>query len=358
LEDVYERLRRKLDEWPIGFPKSEEALEILKVLYTPEEAELALKLPLVIQTLEEIAAQLKEDPDRLRKRLEKMADKGTVFAVEREGKKLYRLLPSIVGFSETPFWPGRKNDIVLKLAPLWKNYFEKKFAYEIGDRKQSILRVIPVDISISHGSQITPYEDIKELLKANKFFAVANCPCRQIARYTGGGCNHSLEVCLHFDSMGQYIVEHGMGREITREETLEILRKANQEGLVHVTENHQGKIATICNCCSDCCIFFRALKLAKLPRALARSNYVSTVNTNLCTACGTCAERCPMEAITVKEFAEIDEHRCVGCGVCYPTCPNEAIKLVRRPEEHISEIPDNKAFIINMLKEKTEKRGQ
>ena len=65
-----------------------------------------------------------------------------------------------------------------------------------------------------------------------------------------------------------------------------------------------------------------------------------------------------MEAITVKEFAEIDEHRCVGCGVCYPTCPNEAIKLVRRPEEHISEIPDNKAFIINMLKEKTEKRGQ
>ncbi len=355
MEKVYEKLRKKFDQWPIGFPESEEAIEILKTLFTPEEAELALSLPMLSRTLDEIAGELGEEPETLREKLDRMADKGTVFTVEREGKRLYHLLPSIVGFSETPFWPGKKDERTRKLAPLWREYFTKRFAHEIGDREQSILRVIPINTSISSSSQVTPFEDLPELLKANRFFAVANCPCRQMARYLGEGCDHSLEVCLHFDSMGEYMVEHGMGREIKREEALEILRKCNEEGLVHMTENHQGKIATICNCCSDCCIFFRALKKAELPRALAKSNYVSTIDIDLCTACGTCAERCPMEAISVGEVAVIDEEKCVGCGVCYPACPNEAIILVRKPEEMIAEIPDSKTFIMNLIKEKEQK---
>ncbi|MFB0562695.1 MAG: 4Fe-4S binding protein [Candidatus Lokiarchaeia archaeon] len=351
-DDVYKKLRDKLDQLPIGFPESEEAFEILKALYTPEEAELALRLPVQIKTFEEIVEELGEDPEELKEKLDSMADKGTVFHIEREGKRLYRMLPSLVGFSETPFWSGRKDERTQKLAPLWRKYFEKRFSYEIGDREQSIMRVIPIDVSIESGSKVTPYEDLKELLKANRFFAVAYCPCRQIAKEVGEGCDHSLEVCLHFDSMGEYIVSHGMGREITREEALDLLKKCNEEGLVHTTENHQGKLATICNCCGDCCVFFRALKLSKLPRALAKSNYLSTVDSDLCEACGTCAERCPMEAITVDEFAIVDEDRCVGCGVCYPTCSQEAIILVRKPEEKIAEIPESRTWFMNLLKEK------
>ncbi|MGQ9721180.1 MAG: 4Fe-4S binding protein, partial [Candidatus Jordarchaeum sp.] len=122
--------------------------------------------------------------------------------------------------------------------------------------------------------------------------------------------------------------------------------------LVHMTENHQGKVATICNCCSDCCVFFRALKVAELPRAFARSNYVSRVDPDLCTACETCAERCPMEAIAIDEYAVVDENKCIGCGVCYPTCPNEAIILVRKPEDKVTEILDSKTWIMNLIKEK------
>ncbi|MGQ9723467.1 MAG: hypothetical protein ACUVXA_19350 [Candidatus Jordarchaeum sp.] len=234
MEDVYKKLREKIDQWPIGFPESEEALGIIKILYTPEEAELALKLPMMNKSLEEIAGELGEDPEKLRKKLDRMADKGTVFVMEREGKRLYRMLPSLVGFSETPFWSGKMDERAQRLAPLWRKYFDKKFSRELGDREQSILRVIPINLSISGGSQVTPYEDLAELLKANRFFAVAYCPCRQIAKYTGEGCDHSLETCLHFDSMGEYIVEHGMGREITREETLNILKKCNEEGFTTV----------------------------------------------------------------------------------------------------------------------------
>jgi electron transport complex protein RnfB len=352
LENVYRKLREKLDQAPIGLPESEEAIEVLKSLFTPEESELALKLSLLTKTLDEIADELNEDPEVLRKKLDRMADRGTVLVVEREGKQLYRLLPSVVGFWETPFWPGKKDEIAKELAPIWRSYFEDKIASEMGDREQIIFRVIPVNIAISAESRVTPFEDAIELIKPVKYFAVAHCPCRQIASYTGDGCDHSTEVCLHFDSMGQYMVEHGMAREITREETIETLRKANEEGLVHMTDNHQGKITTICNCCGCCCIFFRMLKELDLPRAMAKSNYVSKVDPDLCAACGTCAERCPMEAITVDEFAVVDEEKCVGCGVCYPTCPQEAIKLVRKTEEKVVEIPDRRTYINNLLKEK------
>jgi len=352
MEDVYRRLREKLDRVPIGLPESEKAIEILRNLFTPEEAELAVRLSMLTKTLEELAAELGEEPETLREKLDSMADRGTVLAVEKEGKRFYRLLPSVVGFWETPFWPGRKDERTMKLASLWRSYFEEKFAYEVGDKKQNIFRIIPVNIAITGDSRVTPYENVIELLKPIEYFAVAHCPCRQIARYTGEGCDHSLEVCLHFDSMGQYMVEHGMGREITREETIEILRKANEEGLVHMTDNHQGKITTICNCCGCCCIFFRMLKEMKLPRAVAKSNYLSKVNPDQCAACGTCAERCPMQAINVDEFAMVDEKRCVGCGVCYSTCPNEAITLVRKPEEKTVEIPDRKTYVTNLLREK------
>jgi electron transport complex protein RnfB len=352
MKDVYELLREKLDKFPIGMPDSVEAIEILKIYYSPEEAELALKLPMLNKSLEDLAAELDEDIDALQQKLDRMAAKGTVYAAEKNGKRIYRMLPSVEGFSEAPFWPGKKDETFLKLAPLWRKYFDGKFAREIGDRKTSMMRVIPLDTTISNESQVTPYEDLEKLLEQNAYFAVAYCPCRQIVKETGGGCDHLLEACFHFDSMGKYMVEHNMAREISREETMDILKKCNEEGLVHATYNNQGKVNTICNCCSCCCIFFRTLKEHNLPGALARSNYVSRIDPDLCSACETCSERCPVDAITIDDAAEVDEDRCVGCGVCVPSCPTEAIVLVRRKAEQVHEILDSQTWLLNTLREK------
>jgi electron transport complex protein RnfB len=352
MDDVYRKLREKLDMFPIGFPESDDAYEILKTLYSPEEAELALRLPMLNKSLNDLAAEIDEDPKELQEKLDSMAAGGTVFVMERDGTRYYRLLPSVEGFSETPFWPGKETEKTKKLAPLWRKYFDDKFARELGDRSQTIMRVIPIHSSISNESQVTPYEDLVELLKQNKYFAVASCPCRLYAKATGDGCDHSLEVCFHFDSMGRYMVEQGMGRELSREETLTILKKCNEEGLVHTTYNSEGKVGTICNCCSCCCIFFRALKEHNLPGAFARSNYVSKVDPELCSACETCADRCPVDAITVDDFAVVDSNRCIGCGVCYPTCPTEAIELVRRPDDEMTLLPDRQTWVMDLLKEK------
>ncbi len=125
------------------------------------------------------------------------------------------------------------------------------------------------------------------------------------------------------------MVEHGLARRITADEAIEILERADREGLVHMAERSRGPIYTTC----DCCAFFRAVHEAKYPRTIARSSYVASVDIGRCIACGICVIRCPMKAIVVKknrEPAKVSVEKCLGCGVCMPTCPVEAIELVLR----------------------------
>jgi Pyruvate/2-oxoacid:ferredoxin oxidoreductase delta subunit len=133
--------------------------------------------------------------------------------------------------------------------------------------------------------------------------------------------------------MGRYLVEYGMAREVSAEESLRILHEAHEEGLVHIVDNVEGSLSTICNCCGCCCTFLQAKKTLGLY-AISSSNYVSQVDADKCAACGTCEERCPMDAIAVgdEELAVVDTRLCIGCGVCTPSCPNEAVELELRGE--------------------------
>jgi len=352
MNPVYKQLREKLHKLPIGMPETDDAYEILRTIYTEDEAELALKIPVMDTDLEGIAGKTGWEAGKLKDKLDHMARKGTVLKYTVDGKTMYRLLPSMVGFIETPFWPGKVDDRVRSLSPVWRRYFNEKYAHEIGDRGQALTRVIPLNIPVKDESQITPFEYLPELLKSVDYFAVGYCPCRMIARQTGNGCDHSIDNCLHFGSMGRYMVDHGMGREVSREEVVQILRKANKEGLVHITDNHQGHIETVCNCCSHACIWLRARRDIKLPNAFKRSNYVAAVETDLCTGCETCADRCPVDAITVTDASTVDREQCIGCGVCSPTCPGEAIALQRRPAAEIDAIPTRRKYAVNMIREK------
>lgn len=357
--EIYEKLRAKLDKAAVGIPKGldGEEKEILRILFNEEEAEFALKLPLVSFTLEDLSKKTGKDMASLRVILDRMAKKGTVLKDEREGKTVYRLLPIAIGWFETPFWPGPgKDERQEKLAPLWDKYWTDVWLDEIGDRNTPIMRVVPEKDTIKPTAQIMPYEDVEKLVKDRvDDIAVAHCACRVMRRLsgTGEGCRHTLENCLHFGSMARYIIKYGLGRRITVEEALQILKKANREGLVHITENRLGRVSVICNCCDDCCMFFRSIYEAKHPNALAKSNYYAEVDTEKCIACGICTIRCPMRAISVKrkrEPAKVDKNRCIGCGVCVPTCPMEAIHLERR--EETVEPPKYQDYIANLLKDR------
>ena len=330
----YEELARHLDQGIVGSPKSPALMEMLEILFPGEEAEVAVRLPMQDTALSELKALFPEKAESLERLLNRMAKRGTVFVGgSRNEDRKYRLLPSVVGWAETPFWAGRSSEEARRLAPLWLQYRKEAFEAELA-RGMPPVRVIPISETLRESTEVLPYEVLKAKVEGQPYCAVGKCPCRQIKRYVGEGCDHSLENCLHFGDMGRYMVEHGMAREITTEETLKILKEANEEGLVHTGDNLSADlISTICNCCGCCCIFLDSRKRTGLE-TISASSYVARVDADLCIGCGTCEDRCPMGAIAVgdDDVSEVDPDLCIGCGVCTPTCNEEAVDLVQREE--------------------------
>lgn len=340
---LYEALAKHIDQNIVGAPFSPAFMKILEILFPQEEAEVALKLPFSNKTISQLQELCPEKADALEDILQSMVKMGTVFTGQPAGKeRVYRLLPTLVGFVETPYWAGRDTPLARRLAPLWRRYLDEAFNNELA-RGTPVMRVIPIETSLKDNSQILPFDVIKEKLDTATYCAVAQCPCRQISRFNGRGCDHSLENCLHFGSMGRYIVEQDMGREITKEEALKILKEADAEGLVHICDNIDGYMSTICNCCGCCCVFLAAVKSGL--KALSPSNYVAKADVDICVGCSACVERCPMSAIKMMgedEAALVDPSCCIGCGACTSRCTTEAIGLIRReniePPRNIGEV--------------------
>jgi electron transport complex protein RnfB len=354
--NLYDALVEHLNSMPIGAPKTPELIEILKTIYTEEEAALAVKLPFLPMTLDGLADRTGVEKGKLESMLAKMADRGTVAQETLGDQEMYRLLPTVVGFSETPFWAGKRTPETEKLAKLWRNYAVNGFIHEVGGGGLSetpMTRVIPMEESLTDARKVADYERLADTVRGSSYQAVAHCPCRLMRNYAGEGtCGHSTENCLHFGPMGRYMVEKGMAREITVDETLDILKRSNEEGLVHITGNYQGELDTICNCCADACVFLTGLLALGEKNMFARSNYVSRVDPDTCVVCGTCEERCPVDAISLNGSAQVDAEKCIGCGVCYPTCTTESITLVPRPEEEQKPVLPMMDLVMKVMSEK------
>ena len=332
-KQIYDQLAAHLDQGIVGSPKSPALMGILAILFPLEEARVAAKLPLVDATLSEIEEMFPEQRDGLEAILDRMVERGTVFALRNPNEeRRFRLLPSVVGWAETPFWAGRQNDQTRALSPLWLKYRDEAFAGELA-RGIPPVRVIPITETLPNASEVIPYDDIEPLVRQQSYHAVGHCPCRLMKKSVGEGCDHSLQNCLHFGEMGRFMVERGMAREITADETMKILRQSHEEGLVHNIDNVDagGQISTICNCCGCCCIFLASKKSLGL-QTFSRSNYRADMDQEMCVACSNCEDRCPMHAVAVDDTAVVDETICIGCGVCIPTCTSGAAHLVQRAD--------------------------
>ena len=186
ISESYDKLARHLDSLPGGFPPSETGVELrlLKRLFTPEEAELAVCLTLDQEEAPTIAARAGIAPAEAEKRLRCMARKGLIFSVENEGHPTrYQAAPWIVGIYEFQ---------VNRLDEDFANDFDEHTAIRIKDpRLKKVIpqvRTIPVGRSIEHGLEILPYEKVEDLVKSQQSFAVAPCICRRKADILGKGC--------------------------------------------------------------------------------------------------------------------------------------------------------------------------
>jgi ferredoxin len=130
-------------------------------------------------------------------------------------------------------------------------------------------------------------------------------------------------------------IDQGWGREISREELIEIINKSEQEGLVLQPSNSE-KIYFVCSCCGCCCGFLRGKGSLPKPVEFFTTNFHSQVDHGLCSQCGTCVDLCQMKALSFEDdLLSINLDRCIGCGVCVANCPEEAITLVKREKEFV-----------------------
>ncbi len=338
-ESLYEDLARHFDRFPIGAPMTPSLMEILKILFPPEEAEVALRMPVMGKTtVSDLSRENPEQGDALATILDRMAEKGTVMKRATLGQEArYTLLPSEKGWCETVYWPGRETEYTKKLGPLWVKYRDEGYGEGLARGGVPVFRAIPVSKSLESATEILPFEVVKTKVEEHSLIVVGHCPCRQIKRTVGAGCSHSLEVCFSFGAMAGYKLEYGFGRQVSLGETLKIMEKCEEEGLVHSVENYDGKIGTLCNCCGCCCLFLDSRKRLGV-HSISPSNYRSMVNEASCSGCGTCEEICQMGAIRVAEVAVVDEGRCIGCGLCASACPEKAVGL--SPVREIEPPPD------------------
>ncbi len=186
-------------------------------------------------------------------------------------------------------------------------------------------RVIPVGVTVPATTHVLAFEDIKEIIEKAQTISVTKCTCR----LSSHKCDRKLEACLQVNRGAEYNIARGTGRKLSKEEALDLIREAEEDGLIHVVMNKQNVDQFICNCCPCCCQTMPIL-IEHGTRVIEPSRFAAEVDETTCNSCETCLERCYFGAITIEgdEAAKVDRKKCMGCGLCQVTCPSEAISMV------------------------------
>jgi len=181
----------------------------------------------------------------------------------------------------------------------------------------AMMRVIPVESAIKDIPNTKPWEHLSYYLDKYDTFSVSDCSCRQSRRVIDEGCGHlEKDICVQMGEGAEYYIRTGRGRQITREEAKEILKFAEDNGLMHEAPHTDGlgESAAICNCCACSCFSLRLATLFHTPDAI-RSNFTAEVTKDNCVACGQCVESCPANALKLgtklcaKEPVEKEEEK-------------------------------------------------
>jgi len=337
-EDIYLKLAQHLDNLPGGFPPTESGVElrILKRLFDPEDAELALYLTLIPEDARVIARRAKIEPKETAVRLKAMSKKGLIFSMETDGgRPLYMAVQYVIGI-----WEYHVNDLDPGLIRDMNEYIPTLVNLDVW-KKAPQLRTVPVGRSISAQVEVLPYEKVEDLVSTQKKFLVAPCICRREHRMMDKGCEKPEESCLVFGWAADYYERNGIGRVIDLDETREFLKKAEKAGLVLQPTNAQ-KIVNICCCCGCCCQVLKNIKRHPKPASVVSTPFIAAANPETCKGCGVCVDRCQMDALRIEDkkvVLEVDQ--CIGCGLCISTCPTRSLSLVRKPQSEQPKVPQS-----------------
>jgi electron transport complex protein RnfB len=269
-DGVYKRLAGVLDTLPNGFPSTESGVEIklLKKIFTSEQADLFCKMRLTFETAEEIAARTRRPLEGLEERLVGMSKSGQLFMIKLGKTRYFKMLPWVFGIYE--FQCGRLDrefsEWIEEYAPVYSRQFFSKMP--------QLMQVLPIEEKISDQEEVLPYEKVSTIIENGQSFLVNDCICKKEKGLLGRPCDRPVQVCLAVAPIPGVFDNAPEGRVISRSEAYALLKKTEEEALVHMTSNLQYGSFYICNCCKCCCGVLGAINDLGMPAAdVVNSHY-------------------------------------------------------------------------------------
>lgn len=351
LKDEYRDLVQRLERGTMALPEPEDERaregwrEILEILFTPEEAALAARMPVRPTSLERLAARLGVRAEDLSARLEPMCERGVVMDLvhPRTGKRSYLLAPPVVGFFEYSLMRAKDSIPKKRMADALHAYThgDPAFAREAFGKETLIGRALVHETALSDEPlpDVLAWERASEVVGEARSWAISLCFCRHKAEHLGEACDAPMENCLSLNGGADFVVRRGFGRAVERAEAMDVLARSRETGLVQIADNVRNRPTFVCNCCGCCCEQLQAVNRWQLP-AVNPSGFLPRHDGARCSGCSRCARACPVGAIAMapeRETAKrknalsprIDEERCIGCGVCAGACHKDALAMDR-----------------------------
>jgi len=342
LKNPYGALVTRLQGNPVGAPDTPVLRELLSLLFSRQEAEVAAQMPYAFVSTGKLARKTGVERRELEDLLDDMAEKGLVFDLTHNGRSWWYLNPLVIGFFEFTMMRVRPEiDQKLVARKMHEYAFESPgdaFVKELGAGDTQLFRPLVHEDGLDEAVvEVLDWERASAIVRDAKAWTVGLCHCRHVAEHNGKPCKYPMEMCLSLNRGAEYLARRHMAKAISRDEALSILAEARRLGLVQLGDNVQRGITFICNCCSCCCGLLEGYRRLKDTGKLHTSNYLARVKPEQCNGCRACVKACAVQAIaTVEEEGKatgvkVDEGVCIGCGVCATRCKHHAMSMVSRP---------------------------
>ena len=292
-----------------GITYNDPEYRILAPIVTDDMCSVAMHMRLEApRTTAELARRCNADVNFVQKQVDQLVEIGFARARTTDGVLGYYYPIWVPGIMEGILANREQCDRYPDLGYCFEEYTRRRIemlapTLNSGKLGMSFMRVMPVMSAIENNSRTASYDEITTLIENATAISVGPCSCRRARRLMGEGCGHlEDDMCMYLNDNAINYSKTGAHRLVTKEEAYEILKRAEDNGLVHEINQTPGfeDATAICNCCGCSCFALRIAEYFRSKNAI-RSNFTARVDKEKCVACGQCVENCQTNALRLGQ---------------------------------------------------------